>query len=57
MTVIELIKLLIAMPLDHDVIISSQGETVQVPIECALEFSHEDDKPFVRLTTDNRERD
>lgn len=63
MTVAELIALLQPLQADLEVIVSSQGETVQVPLEAKVEGSCEEDeetgeaKFIVRLYTDNGERD
>lgn len=62
MTNRELIALLAELPLDLEVIVSSQGETVQVPMEAKVEPTCEEDdagdaKEIVRLYTDNGERE
>lgn len=62
MKVSELIQILTAMPQHLDVIVSSQGETTQIPIECKVEPTCNEDEggeaeEIVRLYTDNGERD
>jgi hypothetical protein len=61
-TVSELISILAAMPPTLQVIVSSQGETTQVPLECKVEPTCNEDEggeaeEIVRLYTDNGERD
>ena len=61
MKVGELVAILTALPQDLEVIVSSQGETVQVPIEAKVEAVCEEDedgngKDIVRLYTDNGEQ-
>lgn len=62
MTCAELIAILSAMPPTLEVIVSSQGETVQIPIECkveptCVETEGGEAEEIVRLYTDNGERD
>jgi hypothetical protein len=56
MTVAELIAILQKMPSDLEVIVSSQGETVQVPTMCQVEATCEEDDDGNGYT-DNGERD
>lgn len=60
MTVAELTKILTGLPGNLEVIVSSQGETVQIPLEAKVEAVCEEDedgnaKDIVRLYTDNGE--
>lgn len=62
MTNAELILMLMKLPGNLEVIISSQGETVQIPLSAEVEAVCEEDKrgnakDIVRLYTDNGERD
>ena len=60
MKVIDLITMLSNMPLNLNVIISSQGETTQLPLKCEVESTCNEDEGdeaemIVRLYTDNGE--
>lgn len=53
-TVGDLIDLLSKFDRKLPVIVSSQDDTVQIPIDANTEFAHDDDDTeFVRLNTDN----